>query len=110
MTNKEYVASQLDDIITALNNIKNAVMESEEKETECVENRDIPIGKTFEFEGKEYIAKEVSNIEKGRLRECDIKSICDICAFDKIDNRPCDNLCCAGLERRDKTEAYFVEK
>ena len=112
MKNKEYIASQLDNIIEALNNIKNVVMESEENDTvtEGVKNGDVPIGEIFEFEGKEYIVKEVSYIDYGRIRKGDIESICDLCAFDKSNGTPCDQLCCAWFERRDEIDAYFVEK
>lgn len=112
MKNKEYIASQLDDIIKALNNIKNSIMESEENDTvtEGVKNGDVPIGETFEFEGKEYIVKECSDIEYERIRKGNIESICDLCAFGKSDCTPCYQLCCAWFERRDEIDAYFVEK
>ncbi len=111
MKNKEYIASQLDNIIEALTNIKNVVMESKEEETEIKSaDMDIPIGETFEFEGKEYIVKECSSIEYTRIKEGTIESICDLCAFDKSDGTPCDQLCCAWFERRDEADTYFVEK
>ena len=111
MINKEYIASQLDDIIKALNNIKNSVIESKEEETviESV-NGDIPVGKIFKFEGKEYIVKEVSRIEYDKIARNDIGSICDICAFNKNNDSLCDQLCCAWFERQEQTDVYFVEK
>lgn len=111
MKNKEYIVSQLDDIIKALNNIKNSVAESEEEDTVVVNKLgDLPVGKTFEFEGKEYIVKEVSRIEYDKIARNVIGSICDLCAFDKGDGRLCDQLCCAWFERQGQTDVYFVEK
>lgn len=111
MTNKEYIKTQLDDIIKALTNIRDSIMESEEEETviESV-NGDIPVGKIFEFEGKEYIVKGVSRIELDKIARNDIGSICDLCAFDKHGGGLCDQLCCAWFERQEQTEVYFVEK
>lgn len=111
MINKEYIVSQLDDIIKALNNIRNSVAESKEKDTAIESiNGNIPVGKTFEFEGKEYIVKEVSRIELDKIARNDIGSICDLCAFDKGDSGLCDQLCCAWFERSEQTDVYFVEK
>lgn len=111
MTNKEYIASQLDDIIKALNNIRNSVIESKEEDTVTESaNGDVPVGKTFKFEGKEYIVKEVSRIEYDKIARNDIGSICDLCAFDKGDGSLCDQLCCAWFERSEQTDVYFVEK
>lgn len=111
MANKEYITSQLDDIIKALNNIRNSVAESKEESTVMKSmNGDVPVGKTFEFEGKEYLVKEVSRIEYDKITRNVIGSICDLCAFDKNDSRLCDQLCCAYYERCDETDTYFIEK
>jgi hypothetical protein len=72
-------------------------------------NGDIPVGKIFEFEGKEYIVKEVSRIELDKIARNDIGSICDLCAFNKRDGGLCDQLCCAWFERQEQTDVYFVE-
>jgi hypothetical protein len=110
MKNKEYIVSQLDDIIKALSNIKNSVMESKEECTVMKSmNGDIPVGTTFKFEGKEYIVKEVGRIELDKIARNDIGSICDLCAFNKLDGGLCDQLCCAWFERQEQTDVYFVE-
>lgn len=111
MINKEYIVSQLDDIIKTLNNIKDSVMESKEESAVTKSmNGDVPVGKTFEFEGKEYIVKEVSRIEYDKIARNVIGSICDLCAFNTNNNRLCDQLCCAWFERQGQTDVYFVEK
>jgi hypothetical protein len=111
MTNREYVVTQLDNIIEALSNIKNSVLESEEDKTVIKsENGDVPIGKVFEFEGKEYVAKEVNEIEYDNIKKGIMKYICDICAFRESDNDICNQRCCSWINRSDQTEVYFVEK
>jgi hypothetical protein len=111
MTNKEYIVSQLDDIIKALSNIKNSVAESKEGCTVMKSmNGDVPVGKTFEFREKEYIVKEPSRIELDKIMRNVIGSICDLCAFGESDSSLCDQLCCAWFERQEQTDVYFVEK
>ena len=112
MTNKEYIKTQLDDIIKALTNIRDSIMESEETDTVKTKSTygQVPVGETFEFRGKEYIVKEVGRSVFDRIAKHNMGSICDICAFGESDSSLCDQLCCAWFERRDETDAYFVEK
>lgn len=112
MTNKEYIKTQLDDIIKALTNIRDSIMESEETDTVKTKSTygQVPVGETFEFRGKEYIVKEVGRIECDCIAKHNIGSICDICAFDKGGSSICKQLDCTSFERRDETDVYFVEK
>ena len=124
MLNKEfkYILSQLDNaieaqsiILEALNNIKNAITEIDKKENE---NGDVPVGKSFKYEGKKYIVKKVGKDEIDCITKGTFQSVCEICAFGRIDSDTgelvrcdaCDRLCCASYDRHDENEVYFNEK
>ena len=70
--------------------------------------KDIPVGKTFEFEEKEYVVKEVGDFEMSLLLEQTITSACELCAFEG--SGACNQLCCVSFQRCDNTSVYFVEK
>lgn len=79
------------------------------KNKENVKYGNIPVGETFEFEGKEYIVKKVDNFELSLLLEQTITSACELCAFEG--RGVCDQLfCCVSFQRCDNTSVYFVEK
>jgi hypothetical protein len=79
------------------------------KNKENVKYGNIPVGETFEFEGKEYIVKEVGDFEMSLLLEQTITSACELCAFEWC--VVCDQLfCCDSFQRCDNTNVYFVEK
>lgn len=91
--------------IEELNDIKSFIEDT--KESKKLGN--IPVGETFEFEGKKYIVKEVGNFELSLLLEQTITSACELCAFEG--SGVCSQLfCCVSFQRCDNISVYFIEK